>query len=297
VKRIGFIGLGLMGAPMARNLLRKGFRLSVFDIVKERMDSLVAEGANAAASPKEIAATSEVVITMLPASADVEAVILGTGGIAEGGGRDLIVIEMSTIDPAVTRRIATALHARGMRMLDAPVGRPSTFAADAALAFMVGGDPGVLEECREILLAMGHTIFHCGENGMGATMKAVNNLLSITTLAATSEALVLGAKAGLRPDVMIDVLRQTAADNAHLHLTYPEKALKGDFSPMFMVDLAHKDLGVALNLGASQLVPLTLGAVAREMFAAARAQGRGKLDWTAVMTVLEDQAGVQVRDG
>jgi 4-hydroxybutyrate dehydrogenase/sulfolactaldehyde 3-reductase len=296
MKRIGFIGLGLMGTPMARNVLKQGFPLTVFDVLKERMESLVAEGARTATSPSEVAGTSDVVITMLPASADVEAVILGPGGIAEGGAQDLVVIEMSTIDPTVTKRIAAALAARGMRMLDAPVGRPSTFAADAALAFMVGGDAALLEECREVLLTMGKTIFYCGESGMGATMKAVNNLLSITTLAVTSEALVLGAKAGLRPSVMVDVFRQTAANNAHLHMTYPEKALKGDFSPMFMVDLAHKDLSVALNLGANQQVPITLGAVAREMFTAARARGRGKLDWTAVMTVLEDQAGVQVRD-
>jgi 4-hydroxybutyrate dehydrogenase/sulfolactaldehyde 3-reductase len=192
----------------------------------------------------------------------------------EGGAQGLTVIEMSTIDPHVTKRVAAALADRGMRMLDAPVGRPSTFAESAELAFMVGGDPALLEEHRPILLAMGNTIFYCGESGMGATMKAVNNLLSITTLAVTSEALVLGTKAGLKASVMLDVFRQTAASNAHLHMTYPGKALKGDFSPMFMVDLAHKDLSVALTLGANQQVPIMLGAVAREMFTAARSGPR-----------------------
>ena len=296
MKRVGFVGLGLMGGPMARNVLKKGFPLTVCDVVKERVSALVAEGATAAASPREVAAASDVVLTILPASADVEAVVLGAGGIAEGGARGLAVIEMSTIDPHVTKRVATALAARGIHMLDAPVGRPSTFAESAELAFMVGGDPALLEEHRPVLLAMGNTIFYCGESGMGATMKAVNNLLSITTLAVTSEALVLGAKAGLRASVMLDVFRQTAANNAHLHMTYPGKALNGDFSPMFMVDLAHKDLSVALNLGANQQVPLALGAMAREMFTTARARGRGKLDWTAVITVLEDEAGVKVRD-
>jgi 4-hydroxybutyrate dehydrogenase / sulfolactaldehyde 3-reductase len=296
MKRVGFVGLGLMGGPMARNVLRRGFPLTVFDVVPERVKSLVTEGARGAASPGEVAAASDAVLTILPASPDVEAVVLGPGGIVEGGAQGLTVIEMSTIDPHVTKRVAAALADRGMRMLDAPVGRPSTFAESAELAFMVGGDPALLEEHRPILLAMGNTIFYCGESGMGATMKAVNNLLSITTLAVTSEALVLGTKAGLKASVMLDVFRQTAASNAHLHMTYPGKALKGDFSPMFMVDLAHKDLSVALTLGANQQVPIMLGAVAREMFTAARARGRGKLDWTAVMTVLEDEAGVKVRD-
>ncbi|HXJ80218.1 MAG TPA: NAD(P)-binding domain-containing protein [Candidatus Methylomirabilis sp.] len=296
MKRVGFIGLGLMGDPMARNVLRRDFPLTVYDVVEPRMEALVAEGAKAARSPREVAAASDVVLTILPASADVEAVILGPGGVVEGAAPGLAVVEMSTIDPHVTQRLAAALAARGLRMLDAPVGRPSTFAASAELIFMVGGDAALLEELRPVLLAMGNTILHCGESGMGASMKAVNNLLSITTLAVTGEALVLGAKAGLRAEVMLDVFRRTAADNAHLRMTYPDKALRGDFSPMFMVDLAHKDLSVALALGAHQQVPVTLGAVAREMFTRARARGRGKLDWTALITVLEDEAGVKVRN-
>jgi len=295
MKRVGFIGLGLMGGPMARNVLRKGFPLIVHDVVEERMAALMAEGAKAAGSPREVAAASDVVLTILPASADVEAVLLGPGGVVEGAAPGAAVVEMSTIDPHVTKRVAAALAARGLRMLDAPAGRPSTFAESAELIFMVGGDAALLEELRPVLLAMGTTIFYCGESGMGASMKAVNNLLSVASLALTGEALVLGAKAGLRAEVMLDVFRQTAANNAHLHMTYPNKALKGDFSPMFMVDLAHKDLSVALALGANQQVPLMLGAVAREMFTRARAQGRGKLDWTALITVLEDEAGVKVR--
>jgi 4-hydroxybutyrate dehydrogenase/sulfolactaldehyde 3-reductase len=293
--RVGFIGLGLMGGPMAGNVLKKGFPLTVCDVVPERVDALVARGATAAATPRDVAAASDVVLTILPASADVEAVVLGPGGVAEGARPGLALVEMSTIDPHVTKRVAAALAARGLRMLDAPVGRPSTFAESAELAFMVGGDAALLEEVRPVLLAMGNTIFHCGGTGMGATMKAVNNLLSITTLAVTGEALVLGAKAGLTADVMLEVFRRTAASNAHLHMTYPDKALKGDFSPMFMVDLAHKDLSVGLALGAAQQVPLPLGALAREMFTTARARGRGRLDWTAVITVLEDEAGVKVR--
>ncbi|HEY7205306.1 MAG TPA: NAD(P)-binding domain-containing protein [Methylomirabilota bacterium] len=293
--RVGFIGLGLMGGPMAGNVLKKGFPLTVCDVVPERVDALVARGATAAATPRDVAAASDVVLTILPASADVEAVVLGPAGVAEGARPGLALVEMSTIDPHVTKRVAAALAARGLRMLDAPVGRPSTFAESAELAFMVGGDAALLEEVRPVLLAMGNTIFHCGGTGMGATMKAVNNLLSITTLAVTGEALVLGAKAGLTADVMLEVFRRTAASNAHLHMTYPDKALKGDFSPMFMVDLAHKDLSVGLALGAAQQVPLPLGALAREMFTTARARGRGRLDWTAVITVLEDEAGVKVR--
>jgi 4-hydroxybutyrate dehydrogenase / sulfolactaldehyde 3-reductase len=294
--RLGFIGLGLMGEPMSRNLLKKSFPLTVFDVRPEAIQRLVAAGAKAAASPRDVADHSDVVLTILPNSSNVETVILGADGVADGARPGLIVIEMSTIDPATSQRLAAALGTRGVSMLDAPVGRPSTFAADAALAFMVGGDKAVLDRCRYILMSMGDTIFYCGGSGMGSTMKVVNNLLSITTLAVTSEALVLGAKSGLEPSVMLDVLRRTAANNAHLHMTYPTKALRGDFSPMFMIDLAHKDLSLGLQLGAAQQVPLALGAVAREMFTAARAKGRGHLDWTAVMTVLEDIAGTQVRD-
>jgi 4-hydroxybutyrate dehydrogenase/sulfolactaldehyde 3-reductase len=293
--RLGFIGLGLMGEPMARNLLKKGFPLTVFDVRPEAIDKLVTAGAKAASSPRQVAEQSDVVLTIVPNSSDVERVILGPDGVAAAARPGLVVIEMSTIDPATTQRVAGVLASRGVSMLDAPVGRPSTFAAEAALAFMVGGDRAVLDRCRDILMAMGDTIFYCGGSGMGATMKVVNNLLSITTLAVTSEALVLGAKSGLAPSVMLDVLCRTAADNAHLHMTYPNKALKGDFSPMFMIDLAHKDLSLGMQLGAAQQVPLALGAAAREMFTAARTMGRGHLDWTGIMTVLEDIAGTQVR--
>ena len=294
--RVGFIGLGLMGDPMSRNVLKKGFPLTVYDVRPEAVQRLAEAGAKAASSPREVAEQTDVVLTMVPNSGDVEAVILSADGVAAGARPGLVVIDMSTIDPAVSKRVAAALATRGVAMLDAPVGRPSIFAAQAALAFMVGGDKAVLERCRDILMAMGDTIFYCGESGMGSTMKVVNNLLSITTLAVTSEALVLGAKSGLKPSVMLDVLRRTAANNAHLNMTYPSKALKGDFSPMFMIDLAHKDLSLGLQLGAAQQVPLALGAVAREMLTAARAKDRGRLDWTAVMTVLEDVAGIQVRD-
>ncbi len=293
--RVGFIGLGLMGEPMSRNVLRKGFPLTVFDVRADPVQRLVAAGAAAAGSPRAVAERSDVVLTIVPNSSDVEKVILGPDGVAEAARPGLTVIDMSTIDPAVSKRVATALGARGAAMLDAPVGRPSSFAAAAQLAFMVGGDGAVLDRCRQVLLAMGDTIFYCGGNGMGSTMKVVNNLLSITALAATGEALVLGAKSGLETAVMLDVLRRTAASNAHLSMTYPQKALKGDFSPMFMIDLAHEDLSLGLELGAAQQVPLALGAMAREMFSAARARGRGRLDWTAVVTVLEDVAGVEVR--
>jgi 3-hydroxyisobutyrate dehydrogenase-like beta-hydroxyacid dehydrogenase len=293
--RVGFIGLGLMGEPMSCNVLKKGFPLTVFDVRPEAIQKLVAAGAKAAACPREVAEQTDVVLSIVPNSRDVEHVMLGADGVSAGARPGLIVIEMSTIDPATTTRVAAALATRGVSMLDAPVGRPSTFAAGAALAFMVGGDKAVLDRCRDILLAMGDTIFYCGGSGMGSTMKVVNNLLSITTLAVTAEALVLGAKSGLDPSVMLEVLRRTAANNAHLEMTYPNKALRGDFSPTFMIDLAHKDLSLGLELGAAQQVPLALGAVAREMFTAARAKGRGQLDWTAVMTVLEDVAGAQVR--
>ena len=295
MKRVGFIGLGTMGEPMAKNVVKKGFPLTVLDVVAAPVERLVAVGAKAASTPREVASLSDVVITMLPNSADVEQVVLGKDGIRDGAHRGLILIDMSTIDPVVTKKIAQELAASGVRMIDAPVGKPSQFAVDATLSIMAGGDRADVEECREILMSMGNTLFYCGPTGMGATMKVVNNLLSCTVVVATAEALVLGARSGLSAETMLEVLRQTGANNAHLHMTYPNKALKGDFRPNFMIDLAHKDLGLALAFAGQQGIPLAVGAAAREVMTAARGKGKGKLDWTAVMTVLEEIAKVEVR--
>jgi 4-hydroxybutyrate dehydrogenase/sulfolactaldehyde 3-reductase len=295
MRRIGFIGLGAMGRPMAKNVLKGGFTLVVHDIVPEPVRELVALGAEARPTPKEVARDADAVITMLPDSPDVEAVLLGPDGVAQGAPPGTIVVDMSTIDPATTRKVASVLGAKGLRFVDAPVGRTSAHAEAGTLFIMVGGDAADVAAVDRLLRTMGTDLVHCGPTGTGITMKVVNNYLSCASSVLTAECLVLGVKAGLRLETMLQVMTSTAAKTAHLEMTYPAKAFRGDFTPGFLIDLAHKDLGIGLRLGAEQKVPLSMGAAAREVYSAARARGKGRLDYTGVVTLLEELAGVEVR--
>src|SRR5262245_38096776 len=295
MKTIGFIGLGSMGRPMAGNLLKAGYALRVHDVVAEAVAAVVERGAESRPSPRAVAAEADVVITMLPDSPDVELVLLGADGVVHGARPGTIVVDMSTIDPAVTRKIGEALTARGLRFVDAPVGRTSVHAEAGTLYIMVGGAASDVAELEPVLRAMGSDVVHCGGVGSGITMKVVNNYLSCASSVLTAECLVLGIKAGLRLETMLQVMTNTAAKTAHLEMTYPAKAFKGDFAPGFAIDLAHKDLGIGLRLGAEQRVPLTMGAVARELYSVARARGKGRLDYTGIVTLLEEMAGVEVR--
>ena len=265
MKTIAFVGLGNMGRPMALNILKSGYALRVHDVVPEAMAAVVARGAQAQPSPKEAARGADLVITMLPDSPDVEAVLLGPDGVAEGAQRGTTVVDMSTIDPATTRKVAAALTARGLRFVDAPVGRTSLHAEAGTLFIMVGGDPVDVQEIEPVLKTMGSDVVHCGPVGSGITMKVVNNYLSCAASVLTAECLVLGVKSGLRLETMLQVMTATAAKTAHLEMTYPAKAFKGDFTPGFLIDLAHKDLGLGLRLGSEQKVPLATGAAAREV--------------------------------
>ena len=295
MRRIGFIGLGAMGWPMAKNVLKAGFALAVHDIVPAPVAELVRLGAEARSSPRDVARDAAVVVTMLPDSPDVEAVLLGPHGVVHGAAAGTLVIDMSTIDPATTRKVAAALGAKGLRLVDAPVGRTSAHAEAGTLFIMIGGAPDDVAEAEPLLRAMGSDLVHCGPVSMGATMKVVNNYLSCAASVLTAECLVLGVKAGLDLETMLRVMTSTAAKTAHLEMTYPAKAFRGDFTPGFFIDLAHKDLGLALRLGAEQRVPLSMGAAAREVYSAARARGKGRLDYTGVVTLLEEYAGVEVR--
>jgi 4-hydroxybutyrate dehydrogenase/sulfolactaldehyde 3-reductase len=295
-KKIGFIGLGAMGKPMSKNLIRKGsYELTVFDFNTQAVEELVQLGAKAAASASEVAAQSDVVITMLPNSPDVEAAVLGAGGVLSGLRPGSILIDMSTIDPAVTRKVAEAVEAKGSKMIDAPVGRSTDNAHDGTLLIMVGGLEEVFEECKPILLCMGSDLVHCGPIGSGETVKIVNNMLTGIIVTANAEALTLGVKAGVKLETLLQVLRSTAANNGHLHATYPVKALKGDFSPGFAIRLAHKDMNLALSLGGQNNVPLAVAAASTQLFSMARGLGHDNHDYTSVISVVEDCAGIKVR--
>jgi 4-hydroxybutyrate dehydrogenase/sulfolactaldehyde 3-reductase len=295
MRRIGFIGLGAMGGPMAKNVLKAGHALAVHDVLPERVAELARLGAEARSSPRDVARDAECVITMLPDSPDVEAVLLGPDGVVRGARAGSLVVDMSTIDPATTRKVAGALGASGLRFVDAPVGRTSAHAEAGTLFIMIGGSVEDVAEIEPVLKTMGSELVHCGPVSMGATMKVVNNYLSCAAAVLTAECLVLGVKAGLELETMLRVMTATAAKTAHLEMTYPAKAFRGDFTPGFLIDLAHKDLGLGLRLGADQQVPLAMGAVAREVYSAARARGKGRLDYTGIVTLLEEDAGVEVR--
>jgi 4-hydroxybutyrate dehydrogenase / sulfolactaldehyde 3-reductase len=282
LKKIGFVGVGTMGAPMARNLLKGGFELRAFDVDPTALARIAGEGATAAGSPAEAARGAEFVITMLPNGEHVESALLGESGIADAMQRDALYIDMSTIAPAVTDRLARRMAERGIEMVDAPVGRQVQHAIEGKLLIMAGGSEAAVARAMPIFEKLGDTIVHCGPAGSGSRMKVVNNFMSITLNVTTAEALTLAQAGGLDVELARKVMLGTVAGQGHMGTTYPAKVLKGDLTPGFMIDLAHKDLGLALDLAAELGVPVATGRAAREAYTRAQAQGRGRQDWTAI---------------
>jgi 4-hydroxybutyrate dehydrogenase / sulfolactaldehyde 3-reductase len=292
---IGFIGLGTMGAPMARNILNKGHRLIVSDVAPAAVASLPAAGATAATTPKEVAAGSEVVITMLPDGPDVERVALGADGIVAGIRPGSVYIDMSTIDPDTTRRIGEAVAAKGAAMIDSPVGKTADHAVAGTLTLMVGGPAEIVARCRPLLDCMGTDFFHCGDLGAGQTMKLINNLLATAVSEASIEALVTGTKSGLTLDTMMSVLRTTMAWNNALAIALPKRPLAGDFSPGFMLKLAHKDCRLALEMARRVGVITPVGRAAFASLDEAMQRGLHDDDVGALLKLREEAAGVEVR--
>lgn len=292
---IGFVGLGTMGGPMARNILRGGHAVRGFDMNPAAVAAHVEAGGTAAASPRQAAEGAEVVITMLPDGPDVERAVLGENGVLSGLGRGTVYIDMSTIDPAVTRRVGEAVAAKGALMVDSPVGKTADHAIAGTLTLMVGGEPEVIARVRPVLDLMGRDFFHCGPLGMGEAMKLTNNFLAATLMAVSVEALVTGTKAGLSLDLMMDVMRTTMAWNNQLGVSLPKKALAGDFSLGFMVKLAQKDQRLAVGMAEALGSRTPVGRAALDSLAEAASAGLGELDVSALMKLREDQAGVVVR--
>ncbi len=288
---IAFIGVGTMGTPMALNLLKAGHSLRIFDIDKGATDKVASRGAELTGSPAEAASGAEFVITMLPNGSHVEEAVFGSDGLAGSLSAESLYIDMSTISPDVTDGIARKLAKLGRAMVDAPVGRSSKHAEEGKLLIMVGGAEADVRRANPILGHMGDTVVHCGPVGSGVRMKVINNYMSITLNLLTAEALVLAEASGLDVQQAREVMLGTVAGQGHMGTTYPAKVLKGDLVPGFMVDLAHKDLGLALDLGASLNVPSLTGAVAREAYGLARSRGRGREDWTALYEVVRELAG------
>ena len=293
-KKIGFIGVGIMGKPMAKHLLKNGYPLVVHDINLEAVKDLVAEGAQEAKTPKEVAESSQVIITMLPDSPDVELVALGTNGLIEGVSEDQIYIDMSTIAPSTTIRVAEVLGEKGIRCLDAPVSGGDVGAINATLSIMVGGDEKTFNEVVSIFNILGKTITHCGPTGAGQTVKACNQIQVALNIIGMAEALTLGAKAGVDPEIIIQVLSGGFAQSRVMDVR-GSQIIRRNFKPGFKSKFHYKDLNIIMQTGKDYLVPLPVTAVVRELFKIMLTTGRGELDHSGVLTVLEDMAQVTVR--
>jgi 2-hydroxy-3-oxopropionate reductase len=294
--RVGFIGLGIMGKPMAKNLLRAGFALVVHNRSRGSVEELAKLGASPANSPREVASAVDVIVTMLPNSPDVEAVALGNGGIREGTNRGQLFIDMSTINPIVSQKIAKELGSLGVSMVDAPVSGGEKGAIEAALSIMAGGEPQDFERALPLFQAMGKTITHMGPLGSGGFTKLANQIIVAINLTAIGEALVFGAKAGVDSQKMIRALSGGLAGSKCLDQK-TEKILNGDFAPGFKIDLHSKDLSLIQEASRSVGAPIPTAALVEQFFAALRVRGRGGLDHSGVITLFEDLAGVQVRKG
>jgi len=296
MKQIGFIGLGIMGKPMAMNLLKAGHSLTVYDIVPEKIKDLVAAGAKAGASSKDVAKQSEIVITMLPNSPHVKEAVLGAGGVLEGAKSGTILIDMSSIAPLASKEIAQKVRQKGVVMLDAPVSGGEPKAIDGTLAIMVGGPQETFDQVKDILGVMGASVTHVGEIGSGNMTKLANQIIVALNIAAMSEAMVLAAKAGVDPEKVFEAIRGGLAGSAVLNAKMP-LVLKGNFKPGFRIELHIKDLSNALDTAHEVGVPLPLSSGVMEVMQALKADGKGADDHGGIIQFYEKLAKVQVRKG
>ena len=292
--RIGFVGLGVMGKPVAKNLLKAGYPLTVFNRSAGPIEELVKAGAGAASSSKEAAQWSDVVITMLPDSADSESVILGANGVLEGAGQGTVIIDMGSVAPLVSQRIATLAAEKNVDMLDAPVSGGQPGAVAGTLAIMVGGRQDVFDRCLPILSAIGNSVVRVGEVGGGNVVKLANQIIVAANIAAIGEAFVLAQKAGINPELVFQAIRGGLAGSNALEAKAP-LIMARNFKPGGRLTLHQKDLHNALLTGKELGVPLPVTALVQQMIGALINKGRGDMDHSAIATFVEDLAGTQVR--
>jgi 4-hydroxybutyrate dehydrogenase/sulfolactaldehyde 3-reductase len=290
---IGFVGLGRMGRPMASNLCRKGFRLVVHDIKRNAVAELELLQAKGAESVAEVAKLSDVIVTMLPNSAVVDEIIAGPDGVLRNAKPGSLIMDMSTVSPETTDAVAAKAKQQGIAFVDAPVGRLASHADRGESLFMVGAEPADFARVNPLLEAMGSTIYHCGPAGSGTRTKLVNNYLAVTSCQLNAEALALSQRFGLDLERTLDVLYGTTAFNGQLKIAWPAKVLKGDVSPGFTIDLAHKDLSLIVESANVAKVPMPIAAAAREAFTLARAAGFGGQDFSAMVDALCQMASIE----
>jgi len=292
--KIGFVGLGIMGKPMAKNLLKAGYQLVVYDIVSAAVKEVAAAGAEAASSAKEVAQKTDIVITMLPNSPHVKAAVLGPNGVLEGAKPGTIIVDMSSIAPLAAREVAAKAAEKGVEMLDAPVSGGEPKAIDGTLSIMVGGKKEIFDKCQAILSKMGASVVLCGEIGAGNTTKLANQIIVALNIAAMSEALVLGAKAGVNPETIYKAIRGGLAGSTVLDAKAP-MVLSGNFKPGFRIELHIKDLANAIETGHEIGVPLPLTSQVMEIMQALKVDGKAGNDHSGIAQYYEKLAKFEAR--
>jgi 2-hydroxy-3-oxopropionate reductase len=291
--KIGFIGLGIMGKPMAKNLLKAGHEVVCFDVNKDNVENMVAAGASAAASSADVASRVPLVITMLPNSPHVKSVVMGEGGVLEGAAEGLILIDMSSIAPLASQEVEKACAQKKVRMLDAPVSGGEPKAVDGTLAIMVGGEKALFDEVRDILLVMGSSAVHCGPIGAGNTTKLANQVIVALNIAAVAEAFTLVRKAGVDPHLVFEAIKGGLAGSTVMNAKAP-MMMDSNFKPGFKIDLHIKDLANALDTGHGVGSPLPLTALAREMMETLHADGFGGDDHSALARYYAKLSGTAI---
>ena len=292
---VGFIGLGAMGRPMATNILKAGYSLTVYDVGAALVAEMKNKGAKTATGPNEVAACSDIVLFSLPNGAIVEEVVSGKDGLLSGSHHGQIFIDLSSVTPTHTKKMAELAAAKGVDYLDAPVSGGVSGAASGTLTIMVGGKKEVIARCQEILQVIGKKISHVGSVGSGDAVKLVNNLLLGVNMVAVAEAMTLGVKAGLDPEVLFEIINSSSGRSYALEAKLPNFILKGNFEPGFTVNLQYKDLEMAVQTAKELGTPLIMANFAQQIYEMAKAKGLGQKDISAVIMLNEELAGVTVR--
>ena len=292
--KIGFVGMGTMGGPMARRLAASGFAVRGFDVSAERAEQAAAAGVTLAAGPAEAARDADVVMSSLPDPAAVRRAYLGPDGVLSTIKAGATLIDLSTIDPETWREVAAAAKAKGADCIDAPVSGGPLEAGNGKLVFLLGGDAAVLERVRPVLTTLGTELHHIGPLGSGLVVKIVNNMMSIANVAVAAEAMVLGVKAGVEPKRLFEILSTSGGRSHHFLKRFPN-VLAGDFTPNFGIGLSRKDIALALAMAGKLEMPVPLASAVRQVYEAANAQGFGGLDMVGVTRLYEQWTGVAVR--
>jgi 3-hydroxyisobutyrate dehydrogenase-like beta-hydroxyacid dehydrogenase len=292
-RRIGFIGLGIMGSRMAGTLLRAGYVLNVFDIDKSKMDGLRTLGASISSFPKEVAKCSDIVFSSLPFPSTVKEVYLGPDGVIEGSSPGTILIDMSTVDPETTRSIYKVAIKKNVNYLDAPVSGGFKEAETGKLTIIVGGDEDIFKKCKDLLGILGSTVHYAGSSGTGNIIKLINNIMSLGNTLVAAEAFVLGVKAGVDGETLFNILRTSAGRSYHFEKRFPN-ILARNFAPGFTIDLAKKDLGLAVDMAKSLMVAIPATSLIHQLYNVSSSLGEGQMDFASIIKLFESWAKIQV---